>query len=291
MSQGADAVEPDVVVSADGVLVVRHENDLSGTTDIASHPEFEQRRRTAVVDGVTVTGWFTEDFTWSELCTLEAREPHPHIRSVSAEVTGQRILRLADVLNIVGGADREVRVVIELKHATYFAALGFDLVALLAAEFDLVGWARADARTVFESFEQTILSQIREAGIGCAHVYLLDESGTAPDLIARDGEAAPTYAEQLLEPSLASLSQEVDGISVSINVIRSDSGPDLIRTCHQLGLEVYCWTLRAEKAFLPSGVTDWRTYFEQVMRSGVDGVFADQPDLALEVKFAVAKQP
>src|SRR3954452_14409248 len=130
---GADALEPDIVATKDGVLVLRHENEISGTTDVADHPEFADRRTTKEVDGVAATGWFTEDFTWDELSTLRARERIPALRQASSTFDGHYpLLRLRDLLEVVersGGAgrDRPARdgagsggLVAELKHATYF---------------------------------------------------------------------------------------------------------------------------------------------------------------------------
>ncbi|MBN9186969.1 MAG: hypothetical protein J0I62_00510 [Microbacterium sp.] len=149
LEMGVDAVEPDIVVSRDGVLVVRHENEISGTTDVTTRPAFADRRTTKTVDGETLTGWFAEDFTWDELSTLRAVERLPEIRPASATFDGQQpILRLRDVLDLVRAASlaqgREIGVVVEIKHATYFAGLGWDVAALLAAELREAGWAAGE---------------------------------------------------------------------------------------------------------------------------------------------------
>ncbi|KAA9157137.1 glycerophosphodiester phosphodiesterase, partial [Microbacterium lushaniae] len=146
LAMGVDAVEPDIVVSRDGVLVVRHENEIGSTTDVAEHPEFADRRTSKTIDGERLTGWFTEDFTWDELATLRCRERLPKIRPASASFDGtQPVLRLRDVLDLVRAGSleqgREIGVVLEIKHATYFEALGFDVVDLIAAELDAAGWA------------------------------------------------------------------------------------------------------------------------------------------------------
>src|SRR5689334_6275048 len=126
---GVDAVEPDIVVSADGVLVVRHENEISGTTDVADRPEYAGRRTTKTVDGAELTGWFAEDFTWDELSTLRCRERLPKVRPTSATFDDQQpVLRLREVLDLVREGSlaqgREIGVVLEIKHATYFASAG-----------------------------------------------------------------------------------------------------------------------------------------------------------------------
>jgi glycerophosphoryl diester phosphodiesterase len=126
---GADAVEPDIVITKDGVLVVRHENEISGTTDVAQHPEFAERHTTKRIDGVTLTGWFTEDFTWAELATLRARERLPELRQHSSSFDGaEPMLRLSELLELVEEAAdrtaRPLRLVAEIKHPTYFASIG-----------------------------------------------------------------------------------------------------------------------------------------------------------------------
>ena len=98
---GADAVEPDLVATADGVLVIRHENEISTTTDVASRSEFAGLRTTKVVDGTTLTGWFTEDFTWEQLSTLRATERLPHLRPRNTSHVGSGILRFADLLRLL----------------------------------------------------------------------------------------------------------------------------------------------------------------------------------------------
>src|SRR6478609_5063187 len=183
LAMGVDAVEPDIVVSRDGVLVVRHENEVGSTTDVATRPEFADRRTTKVVDGAELTGWFTEDFTGDELATLRCRERLPKIRQTSATFDDQqRILSLRDVLDLVRDASleqgREIGVVLEIKHATYFGGLGWDVAALVDDELRAAGWAGGELPLVVESFESTVLGRVRDRGIRGMYVYLLEASGT-----------------------------------------------------------------------------------------------------------------
>jgi glycerophosphoryl diester phosphodiesterase len=300
---GADAVEPDVVLSLDGVPVVRHENEISGTTDVASHAEFADRRTTREVDGVAHTGWFTEDFTWPELQTLRAVERLPGIRPSSASFDGRfGLLRLRDVLRIAeeagGGA------VVELKHGTHFAAAGLPLAEAVAREIDEAGWGWAGReRLTVESFEQTVLGELRATGLDARWVYLLEDSGTAFDLVARLGADAPGYADQLTDSGLRTLAGSVDGISVDKATILprdvlgvSHGASDVVDRAHAAGLEVFTWTLRAENRFLPrnfrvghdkAAFGRWEEEFRAILATGVDGVFADQPDLAVAARSAV----
>jgi glycerophosphoryl diester phosphodiesterase len=304
IEQGADALEPDVVASKDGVLVVRHENEISGTTDVASRPEFADRRATRVIDGATLTGWFTEDFTWAELATLTARERLPAVRPRNEAAAGeQRILRLADLIELVERGPRRVGLVLEAKHAAYFASIGLPLDVLLASELSAAGWSD-DERLTVESFEKGVLLAIRDRGVVAPLIFLVDAKGAPADEVATRGKKASPYSAYLTRGGLADLAAEVDGISVHKRLILPKGAPatddgvtDLVSRAHAVGLTVFCWTLRAENRFLPKELRrggpanefgDWRREFEVIFRSGVDGVFADQPDLAIEARRALA---
>ena len=305
---GADAVEPDIVASRDGVLVLRHENEISGTTDVASRPEFVGRRATKTIDGQRLTGWFTEDFTWAELATLRARERLPAIRRSSASFDDQAgILRLSDLLALIDRAGEEserfVGMVAEVKHAAYFDSIGLPLDELLASELVRLGWNSGDGRLTIESFEQTVLTRIRSRGIVSKNVFLLEASGAPADLVAQHGSGAASYASFLTSDGLRVLRGEVEGISVDRRLIapRNPQGglgvtSELVDAAHAADLEIYCWTLRPENRFLaktfrsgsdPSAFGDWERDFALVFATGIDGVFADHPDLAVAARDAV----
>jgi glycerophosphoryl diester phosphodiesterase len=289
---GADAVEPDLVATKDGVLVIRHENEISGTTDVAAHPEFAARRATKTIDGTTLTGWFTEDFTWAELSTLRARERLPQLRQRSASFDCRyRILRLDDLLPIIDGAssrmNRQLSMVAEIKHASYFESIGLPLDELFAAQ--IAPWA-ADENLTVESFEQTVLAKVRARGVAGKLVYLLESSGSPADLVAQHGRKALSYSAHLTDAGLARLATSVGGISVDKALLIDKYGDtsDLVQRAHAAGLTVFTWTLRAENRFLVAAnrsagamadFGDWRTEFRTLVDLGLDGVFADQPDL------------
>jgi glycerophosphoryl diester phosphodiesterase len=302
---GADAVEPDIVASRDGVLVLRHENEISGTTDVAQHPEFADRRTTKVIDGVELTGWFTEDFTWAELSTLRATERIPAVRQASSSFDGtEGILRLGDLLEIIDAAaartGRPLVLVAEIKHATHFASIGLPLDELFA---DAVRHWATPENLIVECFEQDVLMRIRARGIPGRLVFLAEAKGAPADLVAARGSTARTYAQHLAPAGLATLAGEVDGVSVSrklllrLDLAKNAVGvTDLVDRAHAAGLLVFCWTLRAENKFLARNnrvrgesrdFGDWRREFELILSSGVDGVFADQPDLAVAVRDAL----
>lgn len=319
---GADAVEPDIVATKDGVLVLRHENEISGTTDVADHGEFADRRTTKEVDGAALTGWFTEDFTWAELSTLRARERIPALRQASSTFDGHYpLLRLRDLLDLIDrtgdGGPRSPGLVAELKHATYFEAAGLPLDELLMAELSEAGWADR-AGVVVESFEHTVLTRLHERGFRGRRVYLLEDTGAPADRVAALGSSAPGYDSDLtlrglyaLGSAARSAAERVDGISVETSQVLSSGSvsvalfgeedaadvgavtSDLVDLAHSAGLAVFCWTLRPENAMLPeefrvagadSDWGDWRRYYSILLHSGVDGVFADHPDLAVAVR-------
>ena len=296
LAMGVDAVEPDIVATKDGVLVIRHENEISGTTDVAQHPEFADRRTTKKVDGVALTGWFTEDFTWDELSTLRATERLPKMRANSTTFNGRYpIMRLDELLDLIADASerhgRAFGLVAEIKHATYFESIGVPFAELIADT--LRGF---EGPLIVESFEETVLGQIRERGVDAKWIYLLEGKGAAPDLVARFGASAPDYSSQLDELGLTDLAGRVDGISVDKGrLLKPDvrAGVELVSRAHQLGLEVYTWTLRPENRFLvEENRTDagaamwgnWRAEFEAVLATGLDGVFLDHPDLGVAVR-------
>lgn len=286
ISQGADAIEPDVVASRDGVLVVRHENEISGTTDVADRPEYADRRTTKRIGGRSVAGWFTEDFTWAELARLTCRERIPKLRPDSARSDGaERMLRLDEVLEI--GRAGGVGVVVEIKHAAHFAALGIDLAALTAAAIDAAE-ARGSEGILVESFEPTALERIRPL-TSAPLVQLIEKTGSPED------GSRTAYREMLEAPGLAAIARGAQGISVHKSLLLADddgvAGPGIVERARALGLDVFTWTCRPENAFLEkehrsSGGRavwgDWRAEWARIAQIGVAGAFVDHPDLGVQ---------
>lgn len=301
---GADSVEPDIVATRDGVLVLRHENDISVTTDVASRAEFTGRRTTKEFAGHTLTGWFTEDFTWAELATLRARERLAHVRPQNAQHDDRYpIMRLSDLFELIDEASNTCRrplgMVAEIKNAAYFASIGLPLDELFVDEVRAAGWNDDDDRLIIESFEATVLAQIAARGMTARGVFLIAATGQPLDQVARLGAGAPYYSDYLTATGLDALSSTVDGISVDKSlIIEADAVGDLVISslvtdAHAAGLDIFCWTLRPENAFLtascrrgdqPASFGHWRDEFAAVMGSGIDGVFVDHPDLAVSVR-------
>ncbi|MET0843746.1 MAG: glycerophosphodiester phosphodiesterase family protein [Mycetocola sp.] len=304
LALGADAVEPDIVATKDGVLVLRHENEISGTTDVASRPEFASRRTTKVVDGDELTGWFTEDFTWRELWTLRSRERIPALRSSSATFDGTSgILRLRDLLGILDASARSTGrtpgLVVEIKHATYFEQAGLPLDELLASELADTQFADGSG-LVIEAFEHTVLRKLAARGVHASYVYLLEKKGAPYDAVASLGTDAAPYSESLTDAGLDALAGSVDGISVDKALLFSGNADgstnELVARAHRRGLAVFTWTLRPENAFLapayrsdgaPAEFGHWEAEFDAILRTGVDGVFCDHPDLGVAARDAL----
>ncbi|MET0372706.1 MAG: glycerophosphodiester phosphodiesterase family protein, partial [Rhizorhabdus sp.] len=161
IAQGADFIEPDLVMTKDNVLVVRHENEISETTNVADHPEFADRRTTKTIDGKAVVGWFTEDFTLPELKTLRARERLPHLRPANAGWLDESILTFDEALALVRTAGRQVGIYPETKHPSYFAAIGKPMERALVDALGRAGFTRADDPVFIQSFEVSNLKALR----------------------------------------------------------------------------------------------------------------------------------
>jgi glycerophosphoryl diester phosphodiesterase len=295
---GADYVEPDLVMTRDGVLVARHENEISTTTDVADRPEFAERRTTKVVDGVAVTGWFTEDFTLAELKTLRARERLPALRPASARYDGRyEVPTLEEVVALVrrksAALGREVGLYPETKHPTYFDGLGLSMEDPLVAALHAAGYTGPDDPVFIQSFEVGNLRALRRM-TRLRLVQLLAAEGAPYDLATAGG--VRTYADLATPEGLREVATYADAIGVQKELIIPRDGAgrllaptSLMADAHAAGLVVHVWTFRSENAFLPMPLWrgtdpadhgDARGEFEAFFRLGVDGVFADYPDAA-----------
>jgi glycerophosphoryl diester phosphodiesterase len=278
IAQGSDFVEPDLVPTADGVLVVRHEPVLDGTTDVAAHPEFAERRRVGV-PGIE-DGWYAEDFTWAELSTLRAVERLPELRPASHAHSGtEPLLRLRDLVRLVDEAAHErgrgCGLVLELKWDAWMRARGFRYEELLARELAPVLDADCLLEARIESFETGALDRlagtplVRE--LDARLVVLVEDE---PWLRPGSGEEGP---ERCTDEGLDDAAHRYDGISVRTTLLDAD----LVERAHARGLEVFTYTLRGEEQHLPgafAGRAD--DYCRALAATGVDGIFADDPAAA-----------
>jgi glycerophosphoryl diester phosphodiesterase len=304
---GADFIEADLVSTKDGLLVARHENEIGGTTDVASHPEFASRKTTKTIDGASITGWFTEDFTLAELKTLRARERLPQIRPANTAYDGlYEIPTLQEVIDLVkrksDGAHRRIGIYPETKHPTYFDSIGLSLEEPLVEILDRNGYRGANSPMYIQSFEVGNLRQL--SGLtGLPLVQLLDASGRPYDFtVAGDPR---TYADLATPDGLAGIAEYADGIGVNKNLIISRdaagnllSPTSVVGDAHEAGLIVHAWTFRGENNFLPTNLRkgvpadpayllqfgDWRAEYEAFFETGIDGLFADQPGLGIAAR-------
>lgn len=298
IDQGADFIEPDLVMTRDGYLVVRHENEIGETTDVADHPDFAARRTTRDVDGVPITGWFTEDFTLAEMKTLRARERLPALRPASAAFDGQEpILTFDEVLAIARDASartgRVIGVAPELKHPSHFAALGLPIEDDFIAALERHGLTSAEAPILIQCFEVGTLERLK-ARINAPLLQLMQADGGPAD---RPGV---TYAEMETPQGLAEIARYADAVGVQdlMVVPRDDAGraleaSPLTDNAHVAGLKVAVWTLRAENVFLPAQYRigdapadhgDLTGWLKAIYALGVDAVFSDFPAAAVETR-------
>jgi glycerophosphoryl diester phosphodiesterase len=313
IEMGADFIEPDLVSTKDGVLVARHENAIAiiedgaiveATTDVAEHPEFAHRLTTKFIDGVSLSGWFTEDFTLAELKTLRARERMPHLRSTSFDdlheiPTLQEVIELARRGSAAAG--RAVGIYPETKHPAHFRSIGLPLEEPLVAALHANGYEGPDAPAFIQSFEAASLRRLRSM-TGVRLVQLLGAGGKPggshghPDLLTGEGlHSIAEYARGIGPDKSLVVPRESDG--------RHGAPTRLIADAHAAGLIVHPWTFRSENAFLPpeyhardasrllnpAAFGDAEAEYRVFFALGVDGVFSDHPDAAVAARDAFSR--
>lgn len=299
---GADFIEPDLVSTKDKVLVARHENEISGTTNVADHPEFAARKTTKIVDGVSALGWYTEDFTLAELKTLRAKERIPALRQENTLYDGRyEVPTFDEVLalraRLSTELDREIGVYPETKHPTYFRSIGLPLEPALVAALKHAKLNKAKAPVFVQSFELGNLVQLNATGgLRTRTVFLTSASGAPFDLVA--AKDPRTYADLITPAGLKSVAaQGIDGLGPDKSQVIPRTADNklgtptlLVANAHAAGLLVHPYTFRAENAFLPvdyrvgADLTAYgRAIDEQVvyLRTGIDGLFTDQPDIGV----------
>ncbi|WP_199440432.1 glycerophosphodiester phosphodiesterase [Umezawaea beigongshangensis] len=302
---GADYVEPDLVPTKDGQLVARHENEIGGTTDVADRPEFASRKTTKVVDGVSLTGWFTEDFTLAELKTLRAEERIPQIRPRNTLYDGRyEVPTFQEVVDLSKRLSRELRreigVAPETKHPTYFRGIGLALEPKLVDALKRNGLDRANAKVVVQSFEVTNLKQL-DRDLKVQLVQLLGSSGAPHDLVVAGDPR--TYADLAKPAGLREIARYADviGPDKSLVIPRDAAGfltgpTTLVRDAHAVRLLVVPYTFRNENSFLPADFrssADPAQYgqafgeYQEFFATGIDGLFSDNPDTAVEARAAL----
>ena len=260
LAMKADGIEFDVINTKDDVLIIRHENALSGTTDIANHPELKSLYREGVVEGRSLKDWFSEDLTYEQIKTLRANERLADLRPGSAKFDGQfQIPTLKQILESDFIQDKIL--VVELKRGSHLSALSETIGKLTTDEIVASNVVGKDVILIIESFEEEILLDAKQhlvaAGIAAEYFLAIDST-------------------KMVDCNIEALAGKFDGLSIATHMLLS-SDP-WVPTCHALGLKVWVYTARAEKA-----TTTIEAYYEELIQTGVDGIFADQPDLLRRV--------
>ncbi len=313
IEQGADYIEPDLVMTADGELVARHENAIGMTTDVARRPEFANRKMTKTVDGEAITDWFTEDFTLAELKTLRAVERLPRLRADNTAFNGRfEVPTLAEIVALVrstnetrlaaatargAAAPHPIGLYIEIKHSSYFRGIGKPMEETLVALLHREGLDSAEAPVYVQSFETANLRMLKQM-TRVRLSQLIGDTGAPFDFIAAGDPR--TYADLATEAGLREIATYAHSINAAKALIipltpdgRLGTRTSLVDDAHRAGLEVHAWTFRRENSFLPadlrsndarsaSGALDREIY--AYLRAGVDGVFSDNPDMAVDAR-------
>ncbi|MEA5565148.1 PEP-CTERM sorting domain-containing protein [Anabaena sp. UHCC 0399] len=300
IEMGADYIEPDLVATKDGYLVARHENEISGTTNIASLPEFADRFTTKVIDGQNISGWFTEDFTLAELKTLRAIERIPAIRPDNTAFDGlfeiptlQEVIDLAKTQSAALG--RTIGIYPETKHPTYFDSIGLSMEEILVSVLNANGYTDETAPVYIQSFEVSNLKDLNTL-TNVSLVQLINGGGRPYDF-AVSGDTR-TYADLITPLGLAEIATYANGIGANKNLIiprvggNLSSPTTLVDDAHAAGLLVHAWTFRDEDVFLPANLQgnpeeEYRLFYQ----TGLDGVFSDNPDTAFKVRSALVPEP
>ncbi|ACK69151.1 glycerophosphoryl diester phosphodiesterase [Gloeothece citriformis PCC 7424] len=288
---GANYIEPDLVSTKDGILIARHENEISGTTDVASRPEFADRYTTKIIDGVEVSGWFTEDFTLEELKTLRAIERIPAIRPDNVQYNGLfQVPTLQEVIDLAKQKSAELGRIIgiypETKHPSYFDSIGLSLEEPLVAILTANGYVDETAPVYIQSFEVGNLQDLNLL-TDVSLVQLLSSSGQPYDFTL-SGDPR-TYLDLATPDGLSFIATYADGIGANKNLIipRDAQGnllspTSLVDDAHDLGLIVHAWTFRNEDVFLPTNLQGQpKQEYKIFYSTGLDGVFSDHPDTAV----------
>ncbi|MER5206434.1 glycerophosphodiester phosphodiesterase [Streptomyces sp. NPDC002825] len=297
---GAHVVEQDLVPTRDGHLVCRHENDITGTTDVADHPEFASRKTTKTVDGTALTGWFTEDFTLAELKTLRAKERIPGTRQENTLYDGrwtvptfEEVLEWAEEEGRRRG--REIWLHVETKHPSYFRSLGLGLEERLAKLLRRYGRHRANSPVFLQSFEPSSIQRLAKL-VDAPGVVLLSGASSRPWDFVEAGDPR-TVADLVTPEGLRWIASYAQGIGPTLDLVipkdasgRLGTPTTLVRDAHAAGLILHPYTHRNENAFLPADFrkgTDPTAYgdafgaLKRYLETGIDGIFSDNPDTAL----------
>ncbi len=299
---GADYIEPDLVLTKDGVLVASHSPEIGSTTDVADHPEFAGRMKTRSLDGWEMTGWFADDFTLAELKTLRCREDEPSIRQHTTIYDGRyQIPTFQEIIDLTRRLSRElgrdVGMYPETKNPTYYRKLGMPIEPKLVRALEANGLNTPRAKVIVQSFEVGNLKELHKR-LRVPLIQLLYKDGAPPDF-AESGDPR-TYADLVTPAGLREIATYAAGIGPDKDMVigRNPDGTlgqttNLVRDAHRAGLVVHAYTFRAENDTLPKNFRssdrdgDYGDLFGELKRffaAGVDGVFTDNTDIGVAAR-------
>lgn len=310
IDDGADFIEPDLVSTKDGVLVTRHENEIGGTTNVSTLSQFADRKTTKNIDGKDLTGWFTEDFTLSELQQLKARERIPEFRPANTAYndlypvpTLEQVIELAEANYKKTG--KIIGLYIETKHPTYFKNQKLAMEDTLLKTLAKYEYTRDIAPVYLQSFEVSNLKYLKDQldlhkTIKHAQIIQLYDAKTSqPADFVESGETK-TYADLATAEGLKDVAKYANGVGPSKGYILNFNDDGSIQTtsfisdAHKAGLKVHPYTFRPENNYLPTPLkcsqdkpaercpSGALKEFEAYFKAGVDGVFTDDPALGRE---------
>ncbi len=292
---GADYIEPDLVMTKDGILIARHENEISETTDIVDHPEFAYLRTTKIIDSEIKTGWFTEDLTIAEIKTLTAKERIPEIRPQNAIYNGMfTIPTFTEIIDLVKDKSekvgRNIGIYPETKHPCYFQEIGLPLEAALLSNLQDI-----NLPIFIQSFAVSNLKELSQK-TDLPLVQLINDIGKPYDFVINNDQR--TYRDLLTAKGLQEIAEYAQAIGVHKNLLiprdihgKLLSPTSLIIDAHAANLQVHAWTFRNEDFFLPLDLQgNPEKEYEIFLNLGVNGVFTDYPDLAVKQKFCYLNQ-
>lgn len=304
IDDGADFIEPDLVATKDGYLVARHENEIGETTNVSELPQFADLKTTKVIDGVSLTGWFTEDFHLNELNQLKARERIPQIRPNNVQYndlynipTLEQIIELADQHYQKTG--KIIGLYIETKHPTYFQQQNLALENSLLMSLAKHKYTREIAPVYLQSFEISNLKAMREQldqlnSIKQIKIIQLYGGKSTQPADAAMQKLTINYGDMATVAGLKEVAKYADGVGPSKTYIlpntQAATVTSFVKDAHAVGLKVHPYTLRPENEFLPDyldcgvnpaercetgAIKEYELFFE----AGVDGIFTDDPGL------------
>jgi glycerophosphoryl diester phosphodiesterase len=287
---GVDYIEPDVVSTKDGILIARHENDITETTNVADKPEFAHRKSTKIIDSTKIIGWFADDFTLAEIKTLRAKERlafRNHFYDDQFEIpTLQEVIDLVKQKSAETG--RNIGIYPETKHPTYFKSINLALEEPLVDILHKNGYTSSNAPIFIQSFEVENLRQLRQM-TNLPLIQLLDDKKMQPyDFLMKDDSR--TYGDLTTLKELTKIAEYAQGIGAYKRLVVPIGGEKqlnpttLIQDAHAVNLKVHAWTFRNEEQYLaPDYQGNPQAEYEQFFKLGIDGVFSDFPDLAVTV--------